>query len=82
MSQMQLMLIYVNILRSFEETVGFFYAKQKKEISENDFIAEYMINKRSIHVFMNSSEKFMRCLLNQSFLCCLVIFVDALDIQQ
>ena len=54
--------------------------EKEKEISElNDFIAEYMLNKRSIHVFMKS-KKFMRCLLNQSFLCCLVISVDVLGI--
>ena len=41
-----------------------------------------MLNKRSIHVLMNSSKKFIRCLLNQSFLCCPAILVDVSDIQQ
>ena len=39
-----------------------------------------MVNKRSIRVFVNSSEMFMRCALNQSFLCCPEISVDILVI--
>ena len=42
--------------------------KTEKETLENNFIAEFMVNTRWIHVFMNSSKKFMRCFLNPSFL--------------
>ena len=54
----------------------------EKETPENNFIAEYKLNKRGIHVFMNCSKKFMKCLLNQSFLRCPEISVDVLIIQQ
>ena len=35
-----------------------------------------MLNKRSIHVLMNSSKKFTRCVLDQCFLCCSAIWAD------
>ena len=39
----------------------------RKKDSRKNFIAEYVLNKRSIHVYVNSSQKFTRCVLNLSF---------------
>ena len=44
------------------------YRKTETETAENIFIAEYMFNKKSIHVFVSSSYTFLRCVLNNSFL--------------
>ena len=44
----------------------------------NIFIAEYIRNKRSVHVFVNSCHTCMRCILNQSFSCFPAISVDRL----
>ena len=47
------------------------FLEQPDEASENDLIAEYMLNKRPTHVFM-------RCVPNQSFVCCSATSVDVL----
>ena len=73
---MQGMVIYVNVSLSSDGTEGFVRAKGKRD-SENHFIAEYMLNERSINVSMNSSKKFVRCVLIWSFLCCPPISVVA-----
>ena len=56
--------------------------KTEKETSEKNFISEYTLYKRSIHVIMNISGKFMRWVLNQPFLCCPAASVDGLVFQQ
>ena len=43
--------------------------KTEIETPESIFITEYVLNKTSMHVFVNSSYTFMRCVLNQSFPC-------------
>ena len=48
--------------------VGFF--GQNRNPRKHFFtLAEYMNGKRSYHVFVNYDNMFMRCILNQSFLC-------------
>ena len=42
------------------------FEQNKKETSENNFVAQFILIKRSIHTFVNSSKKFMRCALNRS----------------
>ena len=42
--------------------------KMEIETSNNNLVAEYMLNKVSIHVFVSSSKKFMKSVLAQSFL--------------
>ena len=65
---------YHDVLRKLR----IYLRRTEKETSKNNFVAEYMINKRSIHVLMHVSKKFMRCILNQSFSCCLAISVDVI----
>ena len=60
---MSRMVICMNISRSSDDIIGFICAKEK-ETSDNNFIAEYIQNKTSIHIFVNSSEKFMIYVLN------------------
>ena len=64
-----------------------FLTKEKDSLAKNrnrdlrkHFVAGNMLNKRSIDVFMNSSKKyrFLKSLLNQSFLRCPVISVYSL----
>ena len=78
---MQHLFIYhVNISWSADKILGLICAKQNTQTPDHNFIAEYMPNKRWIHAFANSSAKFMRCLLYQSFLCFLPISVNVLVI--
>ena len=45
---------YVNLcehIMKFSQNCRIHLRKTEKEISDNNFIAEYMVNKRSIHVF-------------------------------
>ena len=73
--------IFINI-NSFDEINRIYLHKKEIEVSENIFVAEYMLNKISIHVFVNSSSTFLRCALNELFLCFPVITVDTSVTQQ
>ena len=42
----------VKISWRIDEIIGFIYAKQNKKIPESNFILEYLLKKRSIHVFL------------------------------
>ena len=66
---MQIIFIYVNIPRSYDEIIGLIYAKQKQrpQITINYLVAEYMLKKVLIHVFVSSSKTFMKNVLKQSF---------------
>ena len=68
------------VLCSFDEKIGL----HKTEIaaSENVIIADFMLNKTSIQVFVDSSHTFMKCILNQSFLRFLATSVHTLVTQQ
>ena len=52
---------------TFWRNFRIYLCETEKEASENNFVTEYMLNKRRIHVSANSSEKFVKYLLNQSF---------------
>ena len=62
-------------VHQYEDIVSFSRINQihllKTEIenSENILIEEYILNKGSIHVFLNSSNIFMRCILTQTISC-------------
>ena len=59
--------------------------KQSDSFAENrnrEYIAEYVLNKTSIYVFVNSCNAFMKCVMNRSFLCCPTTSVDTIVTQQ
>ena len=56
--------------------------KTEIEPSENNFVAEYMLNERLTHVFVSSFKKFTRSVLERFFLFYLAISVDMLSTQQ
>ena len=61
---MQDIFIYVNISRIYDEIIRLMCAI---EISNNNLVAEHMLNKLLIHVFVTSSKKSMKNLLKQDF---------------
>ena len=62
--------IYVNISRSYNKKNKINLCKIELETSNNNLVAEYMLNKVSIQVFVSSSRKFMKSVVKHSFLCC------------
>ena len=56
--------------------------QNKIETTINNFFVEYMLNEVSIHVFVSSSKKVMKSVLEQSFLSCPAVSYDILVTQQ
>ena len=70
----------MNISGSYDEIINMY--KTEMETSNKNLVAECMLNKVSIHVFVSSSQKVLESGLKQSFLCCPAISYDILVIQQ
>ena len=71
------MFIYVNVLKKLKKLQDSF-EQNRKETSENDFIAEYMLNKRSIHVVYELFKKNYEMPSESVLLCCPNISVGVL----
>ena len=75
---MQRMFIF-DVLTKLQDS---FAQNRKRDLRQQLHCRIYAKYERSIHVFMNSSEKFMNGVLNQSFFSCPSILVDLLVFQQ